>query len=146
MKGDLIRFAPILDATANDSNKDITIPNGGNHDVELLWLHVALTTTATANNRLLELEVRDPDGNSCGHVHPGSYQAPSLTYHYYFLPGIFRETVSAVAETGVDGTIQVPMPMQFVVPKGFSLNIRDVEAVDAAADDMILRGMFKVTR
>jgi hypothetical protein len=145
-KGDTVKYLPIQDVAVNDSNKDITIANLGKYDYQLLWLHVDYTATATAGNRLLELELLDPNGDSCGHIHPGSYQAENLNYHYYFLPGIFRETVSAVAESGVDGTIQVPVPAKLIVPAGYTLNIRDANAVDVAADDMLLHGMVEVLR
>ena len=145
-KGDTVKYIRVIDTTANDSDKTLDLSEAGQYDVQLMHLHVALTTTATAGNRLLLLTILDADGNEVGHVHPGSYQAASLTYHYYFLPGIFRETVSAVAETGVNGTMEVPIPMETVIPYGWSLVVKDANAIDAAADDMVVRAMFKVIR
>ena len=143
-KGDTIKYIRITDTVADDSNKVIDLSEAGQHDVQIQQLHVNFSTTATVGNRFLELLLLDAEGVEAGHIHPGSYQAASLVYHYYFLPGIFRETVSEIAETGVYVTIQVPIPQELIVPFGWSLVIKDVEAVDAAADDMIVRGAAKV--
>jgi hypothetical protein len=133
--------------STNDSDVDLDLESVvGKSDCQVLSMHVAYTSTATANNRFLQITTADAAGVTMGHLHPGSYQPPSKVYHYYFLPGIFRETVSAVAETGVDGTIQVPIPRELIVPLGGTLNLKDAEAVDAAADDMVIHASLGVLR
>lgn len=144
---DIIKVVGFELTSTNDSNVDLDLESVvGKHDCQILSMHLAYTSTATAGNRLIQLTPTDAAGVNMGHVHPGSYQAAGNVYHYYFLPGIFRETVSAVAETGVDGTIQVPIPNQLIIPVGGTLNLQDVEAVDAAADDMVVHASIAVLR
>jgi len=142
----IIKYASFKDSTANDSDKSFTSLSigAGNFDIQLLYLFVELTSTATAGNRLMTLEVQDADSSTIYEDHAGSYQAASNVYHYSFAPGIYRETVSTVAEAGVDGTIEVPFPAGLIIPKGYTLRVSDIEAVDAAADDMIVSGMVAV--
>ena len=138
------RIVHFTDHTANNSDKTLDLSqytNGGvksSGEIELKYGIIALTTTATAGNRLMTIQVKDENGNEVFHTHPGSYQAASLTYHYYLMPGIYRETVSAVAEATVDGTIQMPFPEDFEWPTGWSIRIYDKNAIDAAADDMLI--------
>ena len=146
MKGDTLKYVNFVDSTANDSDKTIDLSEVGNFDCQLVSMHVDYTTTSTAGNRLLEIDYKDADGVSLGHIHPGSYQAASLVYHYYFMLGIYRETVSAVADSGIDGTIQVPIPNGLILPRGGSIVIKDGYARDPAADDMIIRGQLRVLR
>lgn len=142
----LIKFS---DTALNDSDKtlDFSASVGSasaSHKYELLYALVRFTTTATVGNRLLTIAVLDETGTELFHTHPGSYQAASLTYHYYLMPGIFRETVSAVTETGVDGTMQMPFPEEMKWNPNWTLRIYDKNAVDAAADDMLISGVVEL--
>ena len=138
------RIVHLSDHTANDSDKTLDLTpytNGGvrsSGEIELKYGIVSLSTTATIGNRLFTIQIQDEAGNEVFHLHAGSYQAASLVYHYYLMPGVYRETVSAVAEAGVDGTIQVPFPDDFEWPTNWSIRIYDKNAIDAAADDMLV--------
>ncbi len=139
------KYIKLSDLTANDASKTIA-EEVGTSDYQLVYAHVSYTSTAVAGNRLLEVHVQDEDANDIIDISAGSFQAASLLYHYDFIQGIFRETVSSVAPTGIDGTIQVPLPTDFVILNGWTLHFRDAEAVDDTADDMLVSGLIRVLR
>jgi len=116
------------DATANDSNKSWTVPDGKTWRLE--WAHVILVTTVTGGNRQLVLKVLDDSNVVIGDWHAGTTQAASLTGHYSFQQGIYRETAF------VNTSIQIAIPTNLILLPGWSIQILDTAAVDAAADDM----------
>lgn len=125
-----------IDSTADDSDKTIVVPDG---EIWLLdWLHVTYVSTATVGNRQIVLRLYDSANVLRGDWHAGAVQAASLTRHYAFQPGIYRETAF------VDGDIQVAIPDKLVIPPRWYLRILDTAAVDAAADDMTLS--YQVTK
>lgn len=130
--------APIAsqyDATLNNSNKTFTVPDG--EMWHLNWARIVFTTTATVGNRLITLEIIDQSSNVLMSLAAGAVQAASATVDYNFLQGIFRETTVA------NGEIQVPFGQDTWLPAGWTLRILDTNAVDAAADDMIVSIQYK---
>ena len=103
---------------------------------ELLFIHVIFTSDATAGNRQLEMELLDPSGNVIMDMHAGVTQAASLTRHYEFIPGIFRETAF------IDGTINVPLPTGMAVPGGYSVRVKDNANV-SVSDTMVIGWQYK---
>jgi hypothetical protein len=95
-------------------------------DYHLHWFHLKYTSTATVGNRQIRAELIDQDGNVVYDISAGAVQAASNTYHYSYLPGIYRET------SFIDNEIQVPFPIYFVAKANHRLRIRDVSDVDAA--------------
>lgn len=115
--------------------KTFTVPNG--ETWEICWAHIELTTSATVGNRLLRIYVYDEDGNRVIDFFPPATQAASLTNHYAFLQGIYRETAFA------SGAIQVPIPKDFFMTAGFSVSITDDNSVDLANDDSVVSFQYK---
>jgi hypothetical protein len=116
------------DADLNDSDKTFTVPTG--EMWRLLYANATLITTATVGNRQVRMEVSDPSGNPMGYISSGAVQAASLTRHYGFMQGIYRET------SFIDGMIQIPIPVDLFLPAGATIRFYDSAAVDAAADDL----------
>lgn len=121
-------IANTYNATANDSDKTFTAPD--NELWKVCHAHATLVSSADVGNRQMALEVSDADGNTIIHLLAGAVQAASLTRHYGFLQGIFRETAFVANE------LQVPLPIDLYVPPGGSIRIYDAAAIAAAADDM----------
>jgi hypothetical protein len=123
-----------IDAAANDSDKTIVVPEG--EVWQLDWLHATLVSTATVGNRQVNLVLYDQADVLQADWHAGAVQAASLTRHYMFQPGMYRETAF------VDGDIQVAIPQKLVVPSQWYLRVYDSAAVAAAADDLTLAYQF----
>lgn len=123
------------DATLNNSAKTFTVPL--NECWKINYAHVKLITTGTVGNRNMMMEVFDSDGNSQIDVVAGTTQAASLTRHYAFLQGIYRETAF------VSNELQIPIPSDLYLPAGWSVKFYDSAAVDAAADDMTVSFQYK---
>lgn len=126
----------VFDSTADDSDKSWVVPD--DEIWRLNWAHLILVSTATVGNRQILMRVDDPNGNMLFDTHAGNVQAASVTRHYLFLQGIYRET------SFVDGELQVPFPQDCWLGPGFTLRFYDATAVDAAADDMTVT--FQVDR
>ena len=118
------------DATLNDSDKTFTVPDG--EMWRLLYANATFVTTATVGNRQIRMEVSDPSGSPMGYISSGAVQAASLTRHYGFMQGIYRET------SFIDGMIQIPIPLDLYLPAGATIRFYDSAAVDAAADDLTI--------
>lgn len=131
----------LRDATANDSDKIVlTAPNTNTNRklIEILQVHVVLTSTATVGNRQLVMHIQDDTDTIVADYHAGAVQAASLERHYAFAQGVYRET------SFVDGSIQVPFPVEgTVLLPGWDLRIYDSGAVDAAADDMTVDVIYR---
>lgn len=129
-------IAGVYDATANDSDKSFTVPDG--EMWKLLHGNVILVTSATVGNRQIRFTVTDQDGNIVGYIPAGAVQAASTTRSYGFMQGIYRETAF------VDTMIQVPIPIDLYLPSGSTVRFHDFAAIDAAADDMTVSFGYQV--
>ena len=123
------------DATLDSSNKSFVVPN--NEIWKLNFAHVILVTTATVGNRQVTLYIKDASGNILIDTTAGTVQAASLTRHYVFLQGIYRETAF------VNSELQVPLPMDAYLGPGYTLQIKDEAAIAAAADDMTVSFQYQ---
>lgn len=121
------------DENLNDSDKVFSVPT--NKKWMVLWIHVEFTTTATLTNRLLTLRIRDDGNDAIYQVEGLNEQAPSATEVYIFLPGIGEPTEGKATRHFL------PLPALCLLPHLYSIHILDVNAVDAAADDMIVQMM-----
>lgn len=118
----------IFDSVANDSDKSWVVPD---NELWLLnWAHAILISTATVGNRELCINVLDELGNLLIDIPSSAVQAASLTNHYAFYQGIFRETAFAA------NAIQVPIPKDLYLRAGYTLRVYDRAAIAPAADDM----------
>ena len=103
-------------ATAGNVDRSFTPRTGKN--MQVIYGQVVLTTDATVANRRVILQVLDDDSNVVVDMHSGAVvTASSTNQHHEFMQGIYRET------SFIGDAIQVPIPMQCVIPSTWSLNI-----------------------
>jgi hypothetical protein len=131
------QVAPII--TAYDDTvglpKTFTVPEG--EIWEICWAHIILVSSATVGNRNLLVVIKDEDGNQVFDFTVVVTQAASLTRHYTFQQGVYRES----AFSGDD--IQIPIPKDLFMTSGFTATISDVNDVDAAADQAKVSFQYK---
>ena len=125
----------LSDTNLNDSSKDFVVPSNTNY--RLLYGNVNYVSTATVGDRQLELQILDGSSNIVYKVSAGVVQAASLTVDYSFVPGAVREG------TVFNGELIVPIVSDLYIPSAFTIRVIDSAAVDAAADDMIVRLMVE---
>ncbi len=124
-------FAQVTEnLTADDSDKIIAVPADEHWDV--LGIFITLTSTATAGNRQLELQIRDTAGAIIFRTEFSEVQAASLTKRYAAAPNLAAE-VPITAEQILE---QIP---RFILPSAYDIRVFDSAAIDAAADDMLVR-------
>lgn len=119
------------DTNLNDSNKTFTVPN--NYVYEVLYCGVELTTSATVGNRQMVILITDDQDNQIIEFPAGAVQAASTTRYYNFCQGGSRET------SFTNSTLNVPICDELVVPEDYKIVIKDDAAIDAAADDMVVK-------
>jgi len=120
-----------VEEAANDSDKSFTVTASEEWRIQSIW--VELTSTATAGNRQLVIELQDSSNDVIAQVRAGVTQAASLTYYYLFAPNVVDLT--AVRDTDF---VSTTMP-SWVLAAGYIIRIYDNNAVDAAADDMVVQ-------
>ena len=119
--------------TVNDSDKKLTVPADTEWIIESIWIE--LTTSATANDRQLVIEIQDTADDVVFQWRIGIVQAASLTRYYALAPHL--PNMTAFVDTDY---LSSPFP-RLVLPTGFDIRIYDNNAVDAAADTMIMQVM-----
>lgn len=90
------------------------------------WLHIIYTSTATAGNRQIVIQMLDASGNVLFDIHAGAVQAASNVYHYSCQQGVYRET------SFVDGSLQVPIPADWIFEGNMTLKVYDDTDTDAS--------------
>jgi len=120
------------DETLNDSDKTFTVTASVEWHILTIW--VEFTSTGTAGNRQLVVELQDNAADVIGRFIAGITQAASLTRYYQFGPAL----ADLEAERDADW-IMTPFPPTIVLPAAYVLRVYDNNAVDAAADDMIVQ-------
>ena len=137
-KRSIIPLYSLFDNTANENSKAVTVPSGQVYFIN--WLHLIYTSSATAGNRQVKMKVEDDSANLLLDIHAGAVQAASLTYHYSFMQGVYRET------SLVDNSLQVPIPKDLYLDSGWVLTVFDDTDVDSA-DDLVFSGqVFRYAR
>lgn len=125
------------DATANDSDKSFTVPEGKIWDLKFVIIEIICT--ATVGNRILDLSITD--GTNVIFTSPPS---ASITASQYGQLATFRTlgyggTTARRRLDNINGNVNVeldpPLP-DLILPAGYVIRARDAAAVDAAADDM----------
>ena len=120
----------LTDTATNDSDKAFTVPS--NRGYTLLTGFAELVSTATVGNRQIELRISDGT-NDVITIIAGGTQAASLTNQYQFVPG-------EAAPAAIAGTLFVcPFPAGIQLLPGWTIQVLDSAAIDAAADDLTLR-------
>lgn len=126
----------LIDSTANDSDKTVTVPTGKIY--ELFSICADLVATATVGSRLLEVLIQDPDAKpiyrSLG-VPVTASQNGSL--NIWRSNGLSNTLLRKCITTGnaPNACVNDSMPLMFLMA-GSTIRIRDSAAIDAAADDM----------
>lgn len=126
-----------VDEDADDSDKTLSVPTGSIWQV--LWVWVELASTATVGDRQMQIDFRDDSDDVIAEVRAGAVQAASLTRKYLFAPG--NADLAAFRDTDY---LMTPIPPTLFLPAGFDIRIYDNNAVDAAADDMVVQAMMAV--
>jgi len=120
----------ISDVIVNDSDKSLTVPSGKQWKV--LYGHILFITTATVGDRRISLQIIDENNNIIYIVEALNVQAASLTERYTF--GQFGDVSESVGNRHL-----IPIPHDTILPENFDLRVFDIGAVDATADDLIVR-------
>lgn len=123
---------PVLyeNETLNSSSKTFTVPAEKIWDIE--WIYIELTTTATAGDRLISIQICDSDLDVLLELVSGTTQSASTTRSYICIEGNYRET------SFVNDTIEIPLPIHSFLPPGYIIKIWDKNNIDSTADDMIV--------
>lgn len=127
-------WAPYYTSSTATNDSDITFTLNRNATTLLDTVYVSYTSTATLGNRQLVIEFADSSANVIASVYAASTQAASLTYQYTFGTNLPRMT----ATYGTGNSIMTPLP-QPVLQSAYTVRVYDIAAVDAAADDMVIR-------
>jgi len=122
-------YVNVVDTALNDSDKEITVDE--DFAWQLISVYASLASTATAGNRQIEITIDDAAGNVLGWFKAAATQAASLTEEYHF--GVSGDTLETVA-----GTHFLPLAPVVLAPN-WNIRIFDSAAVDAAADDLVIR-------
>lgn len=126
----------IIDVALNDSDKTFTVPSG--KQWKLLYGFINFSATASAGNRIIQVDFRDAGGNTLYRVR--ALNAIIANGVENLSLGQFSNVLESVA-----GTHHLPIPVNSILGSGFDLRIFDSAAVDAAADDMIIRLIVEET-
>lgn len=129
---ELWRVTRVSDVALDDSDKSFVVPAAT--EWQILWIWVELTSTAIVGNRQLEIQIIDtgPDVVASW-ARAAAVQAATLTRNYLFAPAVaditdFRDT----------DYMTTPVPVGAFLKAGQTLRVFDNNAVDAAADDMVV--------
>ena len=125
------------DVALNDSDKIFTVPGG--QVWRLQFLTVNFISTATPGNRDLRVEIGD--GTNLlwfKEWNPSTLQAASLTRDYYAAPDKTND-----ADFDADGRVGMEMEGH-TRPPGYTIRVFDKAAIDAAADDMVVRLLTEI--
>ena len=129
----------VSDETADDSDKSFTVPADTEWQILSIW--VEFTSTADAGARQLVIETQDGAADVTGQpMRAGVTQDPSLTYYYQFGPAL--ADLTALRDTD---WLMSPIPPTLLLPAGHVLRIYDNNAVQVAADDMIVH-IYRASR
>lgn len=123
-------FSQQADATADDSDKTLTVPAGNTWVLQ--FLSVNFVSTATGGNRQLRVEIGDGT-NLLWFKDFGAVQAASLTRDYYAASDLPDDT-----SFDSDGRIRMQLEAH-VLPAGYTVRIYDTATIDPTADDMVVR-------
>jgi len=126
------RVSLVEDTATNDSDKLFTVPE--NTEWQILWAWVEYTSTATSGSRQLELQLQDSGSVVIAQLQTGVEQDINLVYKYLF--GIAVPDLTAIRDGGY---LTTPLPGGTFLSAGQKIRIWDNNAIDAAADDMIVK-------
>lgn len=130
------RIVWVYDATANDSDKSFTVPDGKIWNLKLI--RAILTCSATVGNRVLTALIT----NGTNVIYCPACSAnitASQTGNAEFSPGVTVATsaqyVPGQTGFGANVAIQDNLP-DLLLPEGYIVRILDAGGIDVAADDL----------
>lgn len=126
----------VPDVTLNDIDKRFTVPDG--KQWKILTVFVELVTTATAGNRRIQLRIDSAGGARLWNTSALNVQIASTTERYNFQRGTQEPTEPLATQHFI------PLPLETILPSGFSIRIQEVVAVDVL-DDMTVQILLEET-
>lgn len=136
------KISPEVEAeeTLNDSDKTISVPS--DEEWKILSIRVEYTATATVGTRQFKLEIRDGDNDVIYEVTNFPITASQIVLCQYLASvGYWDETDITYYGTNIRRLESLPDPT--ILKAGWDIRIRDMSAIDAAADDMIIQIIVK---
>lgn len=130
----------VHDTATNDSDKSYVTPVGKIRDVKMIRAYI--TNTATVGNRNLSVSISD--GTSVIFVPiTGANSAASATYGIVLGAGFdylsAATPVNVIKDDGVTVSSGVVSGLpRMLLPAGYIIRVYDKNAVDAAADDLVV--------
>ena len=124
------------DTGLNDSDKTITLDTTDLNKIQAI--QVNLITTATVGNRNLEIIV-DDGTNELFRATAQAVQAASLTRNYSWAPDGQDDAAF------INNALRIRIPNVWL-PSGSRVRVFDFAAIDAAADDMVVRILYERNR
>ncbi len=115
------------DVALNDSSKTFTVPDTEQWRIDSVGVNFAATVTG-GNRRVAVIITTGADVQVAASI-SGVDHTASLTWDYTFAHDLARD--AAVVELNVGA----PLPRS-KIPGGYKIVVKDLAAVDAAADDM----------
>jgi hypothetical protein len=125
-----------VDEGLNDSDKTIAVASG--YEWKIQWVWVEYTSTATGGNRQLVVEIQDSALDVIFQMRAGVVQGASVTRYYLFAP--MGAEITSFRDTTF---LYSPLPPTIHLPTSYVIRVYDNNAVDAAADDMIIQMMVQ---
>lgn len=111
---------------ATAGNAVATMPNNTSQDLELLYGHVSISTSAGVANRFVVLSVVTKEGVTLMDLHAGvAVAANASNTHVEVVPGVPRETAI------VNNSFTMGFPVKLQIPAGGSLQVSVVNGVAA---------------
>lgn len=126
----------VEDTALNDSDKTITLDTTDLNRIQAI--QVNLITTATVGNRNLEIIV-DDGTNELFRATAQAVQAASLTRDYSWAPDGQDDAAF------INDALRIRIPNVWL-PSGSRVRVFDFAAIDAAADDMVVRILYERNR
>lgn len=130
----------VAEETLNDSDKVISVTTNMVWQIMGIWIELA--TSAVAGNRVIRIEIRDTEDDVIYQEQAVNAQLASTTEYYNGRP---TESLEGSKENiAARHFISLPKPLE--LPSSFDIRIYDKDAIDAAADDMVIQMMVKKKR
>jgi hypothetical protein len=130
-------WTPTLQADENANDSDKTIVVTSSYEWKIQWIWIEFTSTSTVGDRQVVIEIQDATTDVIFQMRAGAVQAASLTRYYLFAP--MGAEITTFRDTDY---LYAPMP-PIHLPASYVIRIYDNNAVDAAADDMIIQMMVQ---
>lgn len=133
------RIVWVRDATANDSDKSFTVPADKIWDLKMIA--VELVNTATVGNR--QLLIRITDGTNIiwhSYLVTNTPASQAATFYLEVNSGVTRDATTRFGPTAAGASnigITESIP-PLLLPAGYVIRVWDYNAIDAAADDMVV--------